>query len=147
VILSAQTIRRKIKIAPWSEQAVFNGLSYGLGAAGYDIRVAESVHLRASTGWALASAMEHIVMPSDVVAMVHDKSTWARRGLAVQTTTVEPGWQGFLTLELSNHGPTDLMITAGTPIAKLVFHLLDQPTEQPYDGKYQGQGPGPQPAR
>lgn len=147
MLLSAQTIRSKIRITPFSEQTTHNGLSYGLGAAGYDIRIAEDVVLERSVGWALASSIEHIQMPNDVVAMVHDKSTWARRGLAVQTTTVEPGWQGYLTLELSNHGPAELVITRGTPIAKLVFHQLDQPTEQPYDGKYQGQGPGPQPAR
>lgn len=147
MILSAQTIRQKIKITPFSEEAKAYSMTYGLGAAGYDIRVAQDVWLWERTGWCLASAMEHIEMPNDVVAMVHDKSTWARRGLAVQTTTVEPGWKGFLTLELSNHGPNALQIKKGTPIAKLVFHMLDQPTEQPYDGKYQGQGPGPQPAR
>ena len=78
---------------------------------------------------------------------MHDKSSWARRGIAVQNTLFDPGWSGYATLELSNHGQEIVTITAGDPIAQIVFHMLDQATEQPYQGKYQDQEAGPQPAR
>lgn len=86
-------------------------------------------------------------MPTDVIGVVHDKSSWARRGLAVQNTVIEPGWRGFLTLELTNHGTRKLHIPKGCPIAQIVFHRLDEPAARPYDGRYQDQPPGPQPAR
>ena len=86
-------------------------------------------------------------MPADVIAFVHDKSTWARRGLAAQNTVIEPGWSGFLTLELTNHGHETLSLRAGMPIAQVVFHRLMEPTDAPYSGRYQDQAEGPQPAR
>ena len=84
-------------------------------------------------------------MPSDLLGLVHDKSTWARRGLSVFNTVIEPGWRGFLTLELVNHGQNSLRLVAGQGIAQVVFHVLDEPTEQPYpaEAKYQDQPYGP----
>ena len=55
-------------------------------------------------------------MPRDMVGVVHDKSTWARRGLSVFNTVIEPGWRGKLTLELVYHGGQDLLIPAGSGI-------------------------------
>lgn len=97
----------------------------------------------------LVAAQERFNIPNDLVAVVHDKSTFARRGLTVQNTIAEPGWEGFLTLELTNHGPEPIELFAGQGIAQVVFHQLDQPTELPYapDGKYQRQQYGPQGAR
>lgn len=97
--------------------------------------------------FALASTMEEFCMPDHVVGMVHDKSTWARRGLAVQNTVIEPGWRGFLTLEISLHATGSHVLPRGTAIAQVVFHRLDRATEQPYEGKYQDQERGPQVAR
>jgi dCTP deaminase len=54
--------------------------------------------------------------------------------LTVQNTVIEPGWRGYLTLELTNHGPNRLEIPAGSPIAQIIFEMLDEPTEQPYRG-------------
>ena len=85
-------------------------------------------------------------MPTGVLGIVHDKSSWARQGLAVQNTVIEPGWRGWLTLELTNHGKDTLIIYEGTGICQVVFHYLDAPTDQPYDGKYNNQPRGPQPA-
>jgi dCTP deaminase len=84
-------------------------------------------------------------MPAQVCGIVHDKSSWARRGLAVQNTVIEPGWRGFLTLELTNHGDEVLEIEAGSPIAQILFHWIDHPPENLYSGKYQDQRPGPVP--
>lgn len=153
MILSAQTIRELCKnhgmITPFCERTVRNGKTFGLSSAGYDVRVdlAISRVLRFERGrFALAATFEHFSMPDDVIAFVHDKSSWARKGLAVQNTVIEPGWRGYLTVELTNHGPQALHIYQGDPIAQIVFHRLDEGTNQPYGGKYQDQPRGPQPA-
>jgi dCTP deaminase len=101
----------------------------------------------ADQAFQLASTVEEFDMPETLMAIVHDKSTWARKGLAVQNTVIEPGWRGFLTLELTNHSNKVILVTKGTPIAQIVFHQLVEATEQPYEGRYQDQASGPQPAR
>jgi len=142
MILSAQSIRaRKGMIIPFSERGRYNGYSYGLSSAGYDISIAQTIHLPPH-GFRLASAVERFDMPNDVLGRVTDKSTWARQGLAVQNTVIEPGWRGYLTLELSNNTDSAIVILCGTPIAQVIFELLDQPTEIPYEGKYQDQPAG-----
>jgi len=93
----------------------------------------------------LAVTVERFSIPTNIVATVHDKSTLARMGLAVQTTVIEPGWSGWLTLELSNHGANVIELMDGQPIAQVLFHQLDENTEG-YDGRYQNQGDRPQPA-
>lgn len=150
-----------------------HGVSYGMSEAGYDIRMREDVVFSRSgnkgeiwvtvtTGddsahegvffhqlnegrFALASAIEEFQMPSNLVGIVHDKSTWARRGLSVFNTVIEPSWKGFLTLELVYHGNEDLMIPAGSGIAQVVFHSTSDAAF--YDGKYQGQESMPVAAR
>jgi len=145
MILSAQTIRRAKLIADIQGRTVSHGLTFGLGPAGYDIRIAEDLILWPGR-FVLASAMEYFQMPKDVLGVVHDKSTWARRGVALQNTVIEPGWCGFLTLEITMHRFKFIRLRAGMPIAQVVFHLLDEITENPYQGKYQNQAAGPQPA-
>ena len=76
-------------------------------------------------------------MPADLVGIVHDKSTWARRGLSVFNTVIEPGWQGFLTLELAYHRWGILRIPAGAGIAQVLFHRTTEGAA--YRGKYQNQ--------
>lgn len=142
-----------------------HGVSYGLTEAGYDIRIAEEVNFGRAPGggrqvrtyvhghrpvltpgrFALASASEPFQMPPDMVGYVKDKSTWARQGLSVFNTVIEPGWHGFLTLELVYHGDEGLHIPAGAGIAQVLFHKLLEPAT--YTGKYQNQGPGAQAAR
>lgn len=145
-VLSAQTIRLAEIISPFCNRTQHEGTgcSYGLSAAGYDIRLDEPITIR-SGKFVLASSLEKFDMPNNVLAVVHDKSTWARRGIFVQNTVIEPGWRGWLTLEISNLSGTDLRIVGGSPIAQIVFHMLDQPTDQPYPetGKYQDQQRGP----
>jgi dCTP deaminase len=85
-------------------------------------------------------------MPTDLVAFVHDKSTWARRGLSLFNTVIEPGWSGFLTLEIVNHSTNPLRLLSGDPIAQIVFMRMEEPAEKPYAGKYQNQKRGPQEA-
>jgi len=145
MILTPKMLREIKPVKPFVERAVANGMTYGLGPAGYDVRIAENVLLKPGA-FALASTVERFTMHNDVIGFVHDKSTWARQGLAVQNTVIEPGWQGWLTLELTNHGYGELMIEEGSPIAQVIFHLLPEETDLPYGGKYQNQQRGPQPA-
>ena len=145
-VLSAQTIRRRVMVSPFYERTQVNGLSFGLSTAGYDVRIAEDIWMWPGR-FVLASTIEHFDIPDDLLAIVHDKSTWARRGLTVQNTVVESGWKGYLTLELTLHSWRPIRLRAGDPIAQIVFHKLDEPTELPYSGKYQNQPAGPQRAR
>ena len=114
-----------------------HGVSYGLSEAGYDIRIKQSVILHPFRRFALASTVERFEMPDGLVAVVHDKSSWARRGLSVFNTVIEPGWAGWLTLELVYHGLLPLRIPAGAGIAQVLFHQIAVPNA--YVGKYQNQ--------
>jgi dCTP deaminase len=146
MILPAQTIRKLKPILPFVERTVHNGMSFGLSHAGYDVRIAEEVWVMPGA-FSLASTMEEFFMPKDLVAFVHDKSSWARLGLSLFNTVIEPGWCGYLTLELVNHSDEPLVIRAGDPIAQIIFMRLEEPTEKPYTGKYQNQKRGPQVAK
>lgn len=95
--------------------------------------------------FSIGITFEHFKMPKNVLGVVHDKSSWARQGLSVFNTIIEPGWEGFLTLELVNHGQEDILLTQGIPIAQVIFHYVDEPTEG-YDGKYQNAKQIPQEA-
>lgn len=155
MILSAQTILKCCKdtmgmgksfkpmLTPFfEEKQIFHGMSYGLSAAGYDIRLDKGVRLRGED-FILGSSVERFCMPKDVLGIVHDKSTLARRGLSVFNTVIEPGWEGYLTLELKNQGIDIINLPDLCPIAQIVFHRLDSPTHFPYTGKYQNQEAGP----
>lgn len=151
MILSGQSIRKRGIFTPFNERTKHNGMSYGLSMAGYDVRVTldglEDKITLYPGDFILAVTQEHFDMPSDVLGIVHDKSTWARQGIAVQNTVIEPGWKGYLTLEITNHGAEAVVLASGDPIAQIVCHQLDEPAEQPYDGKYQNQEDTPQEAR
>lgn len=128
--------------------AYFKGTSYGLTELGYDIRVKEDVHLDPSKHngrFALPSAIEYFHMPLSLAGRVCDKSTWARKGVAVQNTYIKPSWRGYLTLELSYFKDDPIFIPAGSGIAQVIF---EEPLEKiPYTGIYQDQEMGPQEAR
>lgn len=154
-ILPAQDIRQLCRtdqlhppmIKPFCERSLSGGKSFGLSAAGYDVRIAEDIWLWPFWG-RLASTVEEFALPADVVAFVHDKSSWARVFVFAGHSTVgEPGWRGFLTVEIVRLLPWPIKIRAGTPIAQMIFHRMGKPTSQPYRGKYQNQEAGPQPAR
>jgi dCTP deaminase len=155
MVLSAQSIRSRCLertpplLTPFVERSVSpGGRSLGLSSASYDVRIDQDVIIPAR-GFVLASTVERFAMHADLVGTVKDKSSWARLGLAVQNTLLDPGWCGYLTVELSNHSNAEIRIARNEPIAQIMFELLDQPTEQPYpaEGKYQNQERGPQGAR
>ena len=78
MILPAQVIRAIRPLDPFCERTAHNGMTFGLGPAGYDVRIAESITAAAGQ-FVLASTVEHFDMPNDVLGQVCDKSTWARR--------------------------------------------------------------------
>ncbi len=164
MILSAQSIRQRVSLAedavvsilgqehqellirPFVERGVIHGMSYGLSAAGYDVCIKDPYEI-VPGGFLLATTIEYFEFPNDLRGMLHDKSSWARKGLAVQNTIFEPGWRGWPTIEISNHGLDTIDIHAGCPIGQMSFQLLDVPTDQPYQGKYQDQPHRPVEAR
>src|SRR5438270_10776166 len=102
MILPAQEIRKLRLVAPFVEQTVAFGATYGLGPAGYDVRVAVTICLWPAR-FVLASTIEHVDIPNDLMAIVHDKSNWERRGCADQNTVIHPGSRGPLTCEIPWH--------------------------------------------
>lgn len=146
MILSYQTIRQLCidcgMVDPWHEKTVYNGVSYGLGPASYDFRIAQNINVPPNE-MILCSTLEKVNIPDWVAARVCDKSSWARLGLVVQNTHFDPGFIGYPTVELTNHSKQVITIAKGTAICQFVFHTLDQPTIKPYKGKYQNQGADP----
>lgn len=155
-LLSAAPIKKMV-----SGKIAKGGTTYGLGEAGYDIRIKQGVvfhklgggHIQNPDGtrekftgvFTLASAIEEFDMPATLTGIVHDKSTWARQGLSVFNTVIEPGWAGFLTLELVYKGDTGLYIPPGSGIAQVLFHQTIEP--RVYRGRYQNQEDKPTPAK
>lgn len=101
--------------------------------------------------FALFSTIEIVEVTPTIGAEVKGKSTWAREGLIIESAGwVDPGFCGQLTLELKNIGGIPLVLTAGKPIAQVVFHELRSRAMRPYGerGRYMNQhGPTePRPA-
>lgn len=146
-VLSAQTIRRRKLLIPFTEAMKDSqGRSAGLSAASYDLRVAETMIVFPGD-FRLTSTIEEFQMPGDLSAVVRDKSTLARLGLSMFNTHIDPGFRGFLTLEMRHYGRSPIEFNRGDAVAQVVFEMLDELTEMPYDGKYQDQEAGPQEAR
>ena len=101
----------------------------------------------------LGSTLERIRLPDDLVARLEGKSSLGRLGLLIHSTAgfIDPGWDGHVTLELSNVANLPITIYFGMKIGQLSFVQLTEPAANPYgaDGlgsKYQGQR-GPTPSR
>ena len=146
-----------------------HGVSHGLSECGYDIRIKQVIRfyddgsgmavyrrgeLFGQEQWlhqgkgrfTLASSVERFTMPTCLVGVVHDKSSWARCGLSVFNTVIESGWEGWLTLELVYHGNDELIIPAGAGIAQVLFNRIEEPTSYA-GGKYDQQEDRPVEAR
>lgn len=82
---------------------------------------------------ALGSTFEYLSIPRDIECQVEGRSSWARVGLQICTaSSVEPGFKGVLTLELSNVGTVPIKLYPGIRIAQIVFHTADPPAKNPY---------------
>jgi deoxycytidine triphosphate deaminase len=142
-ILSAQSIRTNVYIAPFAERTIHScGMSYGLSASGYDLRVKDRVFL-APMEFALVTTLEEIELPPNIEGVPFTKSTHARQGLMVFHTKFEPNWRGYPTIELINLGRRSIEIKSGEPLCQMEFKWLDEDTEMPYTGKYQNQVQAP----
>lgn len=100
--------------------------------------------------YALGASLEYIRMPRWLKGRCVGKSTLARCGILINTTPIEPGWHGHLTIEISNITPCPALVYAREGIAQLEFEIMESEPEQDYgdkNGKYQSQGSAPTPAR
>lgn len=90
----------------------------------------------------LARTMEYFTIPQDVLAICVGKSTYARCGLIVNVTPLEPGWEGYLTLEISNTTPLPAIIYSEEGICQFIFFRgIERPitTYSDRGGKYMRQ--------
>lgn len=155
-------------ITPFAEGVARPGIiSYGVTSFGYDMRVANEWMVREVTtvldpkqddidSWLqwhnetqiiksgsfyLCRSVETFTIPEDVVGIIVGKSTYARCGLIVNCTPMEPGWTGQLTIELHNASEHDIKVYANEGIAQVMFFRGERPAVTYADkrGKYQGQ--------
>jgi dCTP deaminase len=92
--------------------------------------------------FALARTVEYFKIPRNVLVICLGKSTYARCGIIVNVTPLEPEWEGHVTLEFSNTTPLPARIYANEGVAQMLFFESDEPCETSYKdrgGKYQGQ--------
>jgi dCTP deaminase len=145
-------------------------VSYGLSSYGYDARVADDFKIFTNVNssvvdpkdfcpnsfvdrktdvciippnsFALARTVEYFKIPEDVLVICVGKSTYARCGIIVNVTPLEPGWEGHVTLEFSNTTPLPAKIYANEGACQFLFLKGNEPCETPYNsrsGKYMGQ--------
>jgi dCTP deaminase len=158
-------------IEPFVEKQVREGvISYGLSSYGYDLRVSDEFKVFTDVygatidpksfapnafvdiqgdmcvvppnSFALARSVEYFRIPSNVLTICLGKSTYARAGIVVNVTPFEPGWEGFVTLEISNTTPLPAKVYANEGLCQVLFFEGDEPCEVTYadrKGKYQGQ--------
>lgn len=154
---------------PVRKRGVNKVISYGLGHYGYDMRLGEhfmipvrdkvidpkapkeenwvrldysSFFLLYPGEFILGESVETWNIPNDVLGLVIGKSTYARSGLIVNCTPMEPGWKGVLTIELHNAGHAPIRVYPGEGIAQVLFFKGDYPPTMSYGtkaGKYQNQ--------
>jgi dCTP deaminase len=158
-------------IEPFSPSLVSNGkISYGLSSYGYDVRIdnkfkiftninstivdpknfdsksfvdiTSDVCIIPPNSFALGKSVEYFRIPRDVIVLCIGKSTYARCGIIVNVTPLEPSWEGYITLEISNTTPLPAKIYAYEGIAQLIFFEADDVCEISYadrKGKYNKQ--------
>jgi dCTP deaminase len=158
-------------IKPFVEkQESKNNISYGLSSFGYDARVSNEFKIFTDVdsalvdpknfknnsfvsrttneciippnSFVLASTVEYFKIPKDVLVICLGKSTYARCGIIVNVTPLEPGWEGYVTLEFSNTSPLPAKIYANEGAAQFIFLQGNEKPEVTYDqrsGKYMNQ--------
>jgi len=158
-------------ISPFEEKQISEGkISYGLSSFGYDARVSNEFKIFTNVNseivdpksfkpsnfvtknvsecvippnsFVLASTVEYFKIPKDVLVICLGKSTYARCGIIVNVTPLEPGWEGHVTLEFSNTTPLPAKIYANEGVAQFIFLQGNEKPEISYSdrkGKYMGQ--------
>jgi dCTP deaminase len=170
-VLPDWMIERDVKIVPFAPQQHRPGvISYGVTSYGYDVRVDR--HFKVFTNvwgstvdpkhfdpksfvdvnadfclippnsFALAETVEYFEIPRNMLAVCLGKSTYARCGIIVNVTPLEPEWRGRITIEISNTTPLPAKIYAGEGIAQILFLTGEEVCKTSYadkKGKYQDQ--------
>ncbi|HLN22752.1 MAG TPA: dCTP deaminase [Patescibacteria group bacterium] len=158
-------------IEPFTEKLQREGvISYGLSSYGYDARVSREFKIFTNVdsavvdpkdfnqksfvdrdgdvciippnSFALARTVEYFRIPRDVLVICLGKSTYARCGIIVNVTPLEPEWEGHVTLEFSNTTPLPAKIYANEGACQFIFLKADKVCDISYGdraGKYQGQ--------
>jgi dCTP deaminase len=158
-------------IDPFSDKQVREGvMSYGLSSYGYDMRIADEFKIFTSiyntlvdpkaldsksfidfkgnvciippNSFALGRSLEYFRIPRETIAICLGKSTYARCGIIINVTPLEPEWEGHVTIEISNTAPLAAKIYANEGIAQLLFLGASEICETSYAdkaGKYQAQ--------
>jgi dCTP deaminase len=159
MILPAQTIRKLCLpynngvprvarfplIWPFCERTRHNGVTHGLSPNGYDLRIAEDILLYPGAAVDV-DTVERLNLPNDICGRPEIKSTWSRRPLWISQigTNADAGWRGIFRCEILMHPAAHppqipFVIKSGTGLVHMIFERLEEPTEQPYAGKYQDQ--------
>ncbi len=151
-------------------QARQNVISYGLSSYGYDVRIADEFKIFTNVfgavvdpkrfdpqsfvdfrgevcvippnSFALGRTVEYFRIPRNVLCTCLGKSTYARCGIIVNVTPLEPEWEGHITIEISNTTPLPAKIYANEGIAQILFFESAEECEISYadrKGKYQSQ--------
>jgi len=95
-----------------------------------------------ANSFVLARSFEYFKIPRNVLALCTGKSTYARVGVIVNVTPLEPSWEGFITMEISNTSPCPVRLYANEGIAQVVFLESDEVCAISYadrKGRYQSQ--------
>jgi len=106
------------------------------------VDISSDVCIIPPNSFALARSIEYFRIPRNVLVICVGKSTYARCGIIVNVTPLEPEWEGHITLEFSNTTPLPAKIYANEGVAQLLFLQSDEECETSYkdrEGKYQGQ--------
>jgi dCTP deaminase len=90
--------------------------------------------------FALGTSLELISMPANIMGLCDGKSTYARCGIIINVTPIEPGWAGHLTMHIANPTPFPVRIYANEGIVQIMLYQLSSDVEQAYTGLYQNQG-------
>jgi dCTP deaminase len=163
--------KRQLMIEPYAESRRRKGkISFGVSSYGYDFRLAneyklpdfsvsncldpkkmEAMRFRDFKGrtclippnsFVLGRSLEYFRIPRDVIVICQGKSTYARSGVIVNVTPLEPEWEGFITVSLINATPVPIKLYSEEGIAQLVFFKTESECDTSYadrKGKYQGQ--------
>jgi dCTP deaminase len=107
----------------------------------FDEYVADKEIVLPAHSYILVQSVEYIRMPRNLKGRCVGKSTYARCGVIVNTTPLEPGWEGTLTIEISNSNPSPVKLYVGEGIAQLEFDRIEEPQVDyaAKGGKYQNQ--------
>jgi dCTP deaminase len=92
-----------------------------------------------SFSFALGTSLELITMPANIIGLCDGKSTYARCGVIINVTPIEPGWCGHLTMHIANPSPFPVRIYANEGIVQIMLYQLSSSVEQAYTGAYQNQ--------